>query len=82
MDNEAITLKHGDACWPDLRGKALHHVDHLELAVFAGGMHTGHPSIMLRVDLPDGRHVALVESSLAAFLTAVDAIKARYGDPR
>lgn len=46
-----------------------------------GGMKSGKPSAALRLDLPDGR-IVIAETSLALFLTAADALKARYGDPR
>lgn len=46
-----------------------------------GGMVSGNPSVAIRLDLPDGKTV-IAETSLALFLTAADALKSRYGDPR
>lgn len=79
----------GDKCWPDLEGKVgTDQVIHLGndappigLAVLPGGMSSGKPSVMFRIDLPDGRAL-LAETSMALFLTAADAMKGRYGDPR
>lgn len=76
----------GDNCWPDLRpgngGPTIAaHVKGFEVAALAGGMSSGKPSVMLRIDLPSGEAV-LAETSLALFLSAADAFKARYGDPR
>jgi hypothetical protein len=45
------------------------------------GMVGGAPSVALIVDLPDGR-VAFIQTSLKLLLTAADALKATYGDPR
>jgi hypothetical protein len=42
---------------------------------------SGKPSVALGFELPDGRWV-LAETSLALFLTAAEALRARYGDPR
>lgn len=64
-------------------GKLIHlgEGDTLEVGALAGGMQSGAPSCALCFNLPDGRAV-LAETSLALFLTAGDALKARYGDPR
>lgn len=76
----------GDGCWPDLRARAQMGneaplTQELEVAELAGGMHSGKPSVMIRFNLPNG-DVALGETSLALFLSAADAFKARFGDPR
>jgi hypothetical protein len=44
-------------------------------------MVSGKPSIAIRLDLDDGSSV-VAETSLALFLMAADAFKAKYGDPR
>ena len=44
-------------------------------------MLSGAASVACRVDGPDGTAV-MVETSLALFLTAAEALKARDGDPR
>jgi hypothetical protein len=85
----------GDAAWPDLpRLDAAHTFVHLgeeappiQIAGLAGGMQSGRPSVAIRLDLPDGTAVMAALSrrlmlSLALFLTAAEALKAHYGDPR
>lgn len=70
----------GDGCWPDLaRKQVLHVTEGLQVAALPGGMESGRPSVMLRVDLPDGS-VVLAEMSLRALLTAARALSARYGE--
>jgi hypothetical protein len=44
-------------------------------------MVSGAPSVAFCFKLGE-REVVLAETSLALFLTAADALKARYGDPR
>jgi hypothetical protein len=73
----------GDGVWPDLADK-LDRVVRMEtgrMTSLPDGMTSGKPSVMLRIDLPDGQ-IVLYEMSLRLFLTAADAFKARYGDPR
>lgn len=72
--------------WPDLAekfktGKAQHIESDIGVTAIAGGMASGAPSVALRFELADGTTV-VAETSLALFLTAADAMKARYGDPR
>lgn len=73
----------GDKAWPDLRDKKILHLGNdappLQVAVLAGGMASGKPSVTLRVDLPDGRTV-LAETSARLFVSAARAITARYPD--
>lgn len=74
----------GDGAWPDLadKGKKVHWVeDTIEVSALVGGMASGKPSVGLRLNLPDGS-VCIAQTSLALFLTAAEALKARYGDPR
>jgi hypothetical protein len=77
----------GDACWPDLKGMSERLADgrviHLGndsppigMALLAGGMVSGKPSVTLRLDLPDGR-VVLAETSLELLTSAVRAMHAR-----
>lgn len=74
----------GDGAWSDLArkpNKVLRVSDAaVEIAALAGGMVSGRASVMLRVDLPDGRAV-LIESSLRALHAAVTAIVAKHGEP-
>ena len=71
----------GDGAWPDLLDKVVHRVSEFHISALAGGMSGGSPSVSFRIDLPTGE-VVLAETSLALLLTAADALKARYGDPR
>jgi hypothetical protein len=73
-----------DGQWGDVEdGRKVHHLRGEGLAIggLAGGMKSGAASVMVRVDLPNGETV-LAETSLALFLSAADALKARHGDPR
>jgi hypothetical protein len=83
-----ISLKlnmEGDGAWPDLAEKlALEKVlrsESIELAVLSGGMASGKPSVAIRINLDDDS-VVIAETSLILFLSAADAFKAKYGDPR
>lgn len=51
----------------------------IHISVLDGGMRSGKASIMLRIDLPDGK-VVLAETSLALFLTAAKAFAAKFPD--
>lgn len=44
------------------------------------GTESGNPTLMIAFDL--GEQVLVAETTLALFLTAADAFKAKYGDPR
>lgn len=74
----------GDGAFPELEGMVgtsfLWHDPHapLTIAYLDGGMVSGKPSLVLRVDYPGGR-VALAETSVDAFLAAARAISARAG---
>jgi hypothetical protein len=71
----------GDGCWPDLPPRSDQPTEDIEVACLSAGMLSGAPSVMIRINEADGR-VALGETSLALFLQAADAFRARYGDPR
>lgn len=76
---------HGDNAYPDLAGRpeAVIHLGNdappIGITALAGGMMSGNASVMLRIDLPDGR-VVLAETSLRLFLGAADMLRARYHD--
>jgi len=77
----------GEGCWPDLEEKSFQ-VVHLgngapaiQMAGLHEGMTSGKPSVSIRLDLPNGT-IVVAETSLALLLTAADALKAHYGDPR
>jgi hypothetical protein len=51
------------------------------IAGIPDGTASGAPAVALVFPLPDG-HVAVAQTTLALFLTATDALRARHGDPR
>jgi hypothetical protein len=79
-----LNLK-GDSIWPELVGKedSIIHLANdapaIQIATLDGGMASGKPSVTIRVDLPDGKHV-LAETSARVFCTAARAIMAKYPD--
>jgi len=80
----SLNLVLREPAWPELAepGAKVHHTQQpIGVAALAGGMQSGKPSVALRIDLDDGSSV-IAETSLALFLTAADALKAKYGDPR
>jgi hypothetical protein len=74
----------GDGAWPDLLDKKKEDIIHLgngtsmSVAALSNGMVSGRPSIMLRLDLPDGK-VVLAETTMRLFLSAADVFRTRYG---
>lgn len=50
----------------------------ITVGVLSGGMTSGRPSVVLRIDGPDGK-VVCCETSWRALRLACDAISARYG---
>ena len=70
-----------EPAFPDLdarRDDLVHVVGGGALALLERGMESGSASVMLRVDLPDGR-VLLYETSMALLGQAVDVFRARLG---
>lgn len=80
-------LLDGDRSMPDLApgDERIIHLGNdappMWLTALAGGMTSGKPSVMIRLDLPDGR-IVMAETSLSLLLAAADAFRGRYGDPR
>jgi hypothetical protein len=78
-----MTLKFGDGAWPELRDKEIIHLGDgappIGVAVLDHGMTSGRPSVAIRVDLPDGKHV-LAETSARLFCTTAKTIMAKYPD--
>lgn len=74
----AIDVILREPAWPNLdRAKIIHlgnDAPPIGLAGLVGGMQSGRPSVVLRIDLPDGR-VVLAETSLRLLVTAVDALR-------
>jgi len=72
-----IKLNGPEDLTPIPEGAKVHHVpDGLEIALLAEGMQSGKPSVMMRVQLPDGS-VAIVETSWALFDMAHAAMRGR-----
>lgn len=53
----------------------------LRVMGLANGMSGGSPSVAIAIPLPHGGFV-VGQTSLKLFLTAADALRARFGDPR
>lgn len=53
----------------------------IKIAGLEAGTKSRAPSVAIRFDLADGTSV-VAETTLKLFLTAADALKARFGDPR
>ncbi len=70
----------GDGSSKHLAGKVIHECGALlHIAALDGGMASGMPSLMIRLDLPNGEY-AIVETSVRAFLDAGAAIHAKFED--
>ena len=75
-------LLQGDGAKPEWAdGRTIHRIDDFTVAALPSGMVSGRPSVSFLIDLPNGEAV-MAETSLALFLTAADAIRGTYGDPR
>ena len=78
-----IVLKlDGDKAWPEILGYKIHHVPSgFHMAALPDGTTGGHPSVAIRIDIGE-QETVVAECTLKELLTAVDALKAKYGDPR
>ncbi len=78
---EMTVILEGDNAWPDLRDKPLIHLANnappIQVAVLDAGMTSGHPSVAIRIDLPDGQTV-MAETSARLFVSAGRAIEAKF----
>lgn len=73
----------GDGAFADVPpDKLAHTTEPIRITALEGGMQSGRPSIAIGMFLPHGGGCVIGETSLALFLSAADAFKARYGDPR
>lgn len=59
----------------------VHVQNDVHVTALPHGTTGGKPSVAFGFRLPDGRLV-IAETTLALFLLAADALKARFGDPR
>jgi hypothetical protein len=80
---QIIHLKlEGDGAFPDLADKmdrVIHLTEEFTIAALERGMVSGRPSIVIRIDLPDGS-VVLQETSVRVFLAAAAGIRGRFPD--
>ena len=92
MHSVTINLTGERDAWPDIfdprspvAGKVTHlpavGMTTLGFAILPEYTEQKRPGVAIRVNLPNG-HVVVADTTLAMFLTAADAFKARYGDPR
>ena len=70
-----------EPAWPELADRRDDIIDgeSVSVAVIDKGTQSGRPTVMIRVDLPDGK-VVLVETTAHLFCAAGRAITARYPD--
>jgi hypothetical protein len=69
--------------WPEIKERHVYHLAEgsppITVACLEDGMSSGQPSVMLRVDLPNGA-VVIAETSARLFCTAARMIMARHPD--
>lgn len=74
----AITIiRDGDNAYPDLlakRDKIIHVTTPWSVSRLKGGMQSGKSSVMIRIDLPDGR-IVMAETSMELFQSAARVFK-------
>lgn len=77
MNSVSILLK--EPAWPELATRQADLIylqnSHLQLALVRGGTRSGKDTVIMRIDLPQGR-VLLFETTLAIWGTALDTIRA------
>jgi hypothetical protein len=79
---ELHIILEGDGAFRDWQNREQHHtLLPMRVSALEAGMESGDPSIMIGIELENGE-VVMAETSLRLFLTAADAFRARYGDPR
>ena len=71
----------GDGAWKDVKREDLIVIENgkMQVAVLAGGMASGRPSVAFRLDLPDGRCVA-AQTSARMIVTLARLIEGKYPD--
>lgn len=76
-------ILNGDGMVRDVPAEKLAYTtEPIRVGVLEGGMSSGKPSVAIAVFLPNDGGCVVAETSLALFLSAADAFKARFGDPR
>jgi len=71
----------GDSAFFDLQGResdVIHRTGPFTVAALARGMRSGHPSLAIRIDLPE-KKVLIQETSVAAWLAVARALEGKYG---
>lgn len=85
MPSISLRLESDGAFEDWLERKPLHHLGNgappLRITVLEGGMASGKPSVAIGIDLGEAG-VVIAETSLVLLLSAADALRARFGDPR
>ena len=75
-------ILNGERAFSDLLGKEkgdiIHRKGPFTVAALARGMKSGHPSLAIRIDLPDNK-VLIQETSVAAWLAVARALEGKYG---
>jgi len=75
-------ILNGEGAFSDLIGKAkgdiIHRKATFTVAALASGMKSGHPSLAIRIDLPENK-VLIQETSVAAWLAVARALEGKYG---
>jgi hypothetical protein len=72
----------GDGAWPDLAqmpeaNKIYMEDSTLSIACLKNGMTSGRPSLVMRINLPDGR-VLIFQTSMRGFLSAASIVATGY----
>ena len=71
----------GDNAFFDLQGREsdiIHRTEPFTVAALARGMRSGHPSLAIRIDLPE-KKVLIQETSVAAWLAVARTLEGKFG---
>ena len=74
-------ILNGERAFADLQGRPkdiIHRKGPFTVAALASGMTSGHPSLAIRIDLPENK-VLIQETSVAAWLAVARALEGKYG---
>lgn len=83
MPSIQLIMTGGDGAFADVKPEKLGHTTlPIRICVLENGMQSGLPSVSIGVFLPNDGGCVIAETSLGLFLSAADALKAKYGDPR
>ncbi len=81
-----VKLDGKEPIWPELaKGYTIYRLGDeappIQVTGLADGTEANAPSVVIRLDIDNHRGV-LAETTLKLFLSAADALKAKFGDPR